>query len=392
MKPVIRSLTLNGFRSFESERIEFDNPTFLVGRNAAGKSNLVDALAFLQEAVRQPLDEVIRRRGGISSIVHRAEPRDKQSFGLRVDLGGRGVSKAHYSVEIRVVEDDSFEVINEQCSIFSREGQHWFTRGRRSFDSDVEGLQPLLDPKGLVLPLIGADKRFQPIFSNLYYMTVFKMQVDRMRIPQKAQRHDRLLPHWSNAANVLQDLAEKSPGSLERIGEILSTLTPVPTRVRPRIQGGMVSLEFEQEYPDGSMTSFDALDMSDGTLQVLGLLLAVFQRFSGSLMVFEEPEVHIHPGALSVVTDLLQSAGEKNQILVTTHSPELLDAKWITDRHLRIVYWESKASRVSEIGKASRETLQEHLMGAGELLRSNVLDKPPLQRVEPAVHLFEAIP
>src|SRR6185436_14275649 len=78
MKPVIRSLTLNGFRSFESERVEFDNPTFLVGRNAAGKSNLVDALAFLQEAVRQPLDEVIRRRGGISSIVHRAEPRDKQ--------------------------------------------------------------------------------------------------------------------------------------------------------------------------------------------------------------------------------------------------------------------------------------------------------------------------
>jgi predicted ATPase len=391
MRPVIRSLTLKGFRSFKSERVELDNPTFLVGRNAVGKSNLVDALVFLREAMRQPLDEVIRKRGGIGSIVHRAEPLGTRGFGLRVDFEGRGIQKAFYSLEVQAVNEDSFEIANEQCRINTREGEVWFTRGRRSFESNVKGLQPLLHPHGSVLPLIGADKRFQPIYSNLYSITVFKMQIDNLRRPQKVQAHDQLASNWANAANVLQDLAERSPAALERIDEILSALTPIPTRVKPRIQGGMVSLEFEHDYPDGSTVSFDAWDMSDGTLQVLGLLLAIFQRFSGSLMIFEEPEGNIHPGALSFVTDLLQSVSERKQVLVTTHSPELLDAKWITDRYIRVVYWDDNTSRVSEVGKASRESLREGLMQAGELLRSNVLDSPPIHRTEPDVHLFEAL-
>ncbi|PYQ60076.1 MAG: hypothetical protein DMF53_17705, partial [Acidobacteria bacterium] len=65
---------------------------------------------------------------------------------------------------------------------------------------------------------------------------------------------------------------------------------------------------------------------------------------------------------------------------------------WIEDRHLRIVYWEDGATRVSRIGKAPREALQEHLMGAGELLRSNLLDDPPLSHAIPEASLFEALP
>jgi predicted ATPase len=392
MKPVIRSLTLKGFRSFESERIELDNPTFFVGRNAAGKSNLVDALSFLQEAMRHPLDEVMQKRGGIGSIVHRSDSQDTHDFGIRIDFEGRGIQKAFYSLQLRVLNEDSFEVANEQCSVSSREGESWFSRGRKSFNSNVEGLQPLLDPHGLALPLVGADKRFRPIYSSLYYITIFKMQIGNLRQPQKAQRHDRLASNWTNAANVLQDLAEKSPPALDRISEILSALTPVPTRVVPRVQGGMVSLEFQHSYPDGRTANFDAWEMSDGTLQILGLLLAIFQRFSGSLMILEEPEGNIHPGALRMVTDLLRSLSERHQVLVTTHSPELLDAKWITDRFIRVVYWDRDTSRVSEVGKASRETLQEGVMGAGELLRSSVLDSPPVHRAETHPPLFEVLP
>jgi predicted ATPase len=394
MKPVIRSLSLKGFRSFEAETIEFDNPTFLVGQNAAGKSNLVDALAFLQEAMRHPLEEVIRRRGGASSLLHRAGSGQKPSFGLRAQLAGRGIQDAFYSLEIRADEDHSFEVTHEQCKITSRQSQHWFNRNRRSFSSNIEGVQPELDPHFLILPLLSLhDERFRTVFALLHLMTVFKPGTDLMRRPQKAEKNDRLLANWSNAANVLRFLDEKSPDAVARINEILSAITPVPTLVKTRLQGGMASLEFEQTTPRGGKTCYDATEVSDGTLQLLGLLLAVFQRPLPvrTLMVFEEPESFLYPGALSVVTDLLNAASDENQVLVTTHSPELLDAKWITDRHLRAVYWAENSSRVSNVGKASREALREGLMGAGELLRSSVLGEPPVHRAVPDVQLFEAL-
>ena len=61
------------------------------------------------------------------------------------------------------------------------------------------------------------------------------------------------------------------------------------------------------------------------------------------------------------------------QVVVTTHSPDILDAKWIEDRHLRILSWEHGSTRISPVSQAVRAALQKHLMGAGELLRSNAL-------------------
>jgi hypothetical protein len=66
------------------------------------------------------------------------------------------------------------------------------------------------------------------------------------------------------------------------------------------------------------------------------------------------------------------------QVVITTHSPDLLDAKWITDHHLRIVDWREGATRVAPVSDATRKALHDHLMGAGELLRSNALEPAPL--------------
>lgn len=118
--------------------------------------------------------------------------------------------------------------------------------------------------------------------------------------------------------------------------------------------------------------------MSDGTLRAVGLLAAVYQRQTPTLIAVEEPEATIHPGALGAVLDLLQHASRKMQVVVTTHSPELLDAKWVRDDHLRVVSWDEGATRIAPVSSASREALRQHLMGAGELLRSNALHSAPL--------------
>ena len=82
----------------------------------------------------------------------------------------------------------------------------------------------------------------------------------------------------------------------------------------------------------------------------------------------------LHPGALGVILDVLSFASERTQVIVTTHSPEVLDAEWLEDRHIRIVTWEDGATRVSPLSTGSREALREHLMSAGELFRSYALE------------------
>ena len=130
--------------------------------------------------------------------------------------------------------------------------------------------------------------------------------------------------------------------------------------------------------------------MSAGTLLALGLLTAVYQRSIPSLLTIEEPEDGIHPGTISVILDVLRFASERAQLIVTTHSPDVLDADWLEDRHIRIVTWQDGATRVMPVSVGSRDALTEHLMSAGELLRSNALQgMPPGPVSATASELFE---
>lgn len=114
--------------------------------------------------------------------------------------------------------------------------------------------------------------------------------------------------------------------------------------------------------------------MSDGTLRALAMLLAVYQEPLPSLLMIEEPEASMHPGSLGAIGDIIRAAALRTQVVATTHSPELLDAKWVEDRHLRIVYWHAGSTHVGPVESVSRQALREHLFGAGELLRANALE------------------
>lgn len=113
--------------------------------------------------------------------------------------------------------------------------------------------------------------------------------------------------------------------------------------------------------------------MSDGTLRALGILTAFLQNNRPTLVGLEEPESTIHPEALSSIVELIRSFSRDVQVLVTTHSPELLNAKWIEPENLRVVTWERGVTQVLPLGEAAVSALKDHLMGAGELMRSNAL-------------------
>lgn len=383
MKPVIRSLILQRFRSVPTESIDFDNPTFLVGANGSGKSNVVDAFSFLSDAMSSPLQAVFDKRGGISSVRNRPTSRSHPpKVGFRVHFGilnGGEIQEGHYAFEIRALKNYAFEVTREQCQVRNANGaDYYFDRTKQKFKSNVRGLDPSLDPASLGLPIVGGEKRFAPVLRTLAGMRVYSLEPTKVREMQDPDSGVSLRTDGSNAASVLQEIERHHPAEVERIWEILSTIVPHTKRVETIKHGNKISLQFTQEWGEKNQLRFESFNMSDGTLRALGLLMAVYQHPTPSLTVIEEPEATIHPGALGAILDLLKAASGKMQVIVTTHSPEVLDAKWIEDRHLRIVSWSEGATRVTPISEASRMALREHLMGAGELLRSNALSGPPL--------------
>lgn len=383
MAIVVKKIILKRFRSFTADHVEMDNPTFLVGKNGSGKSNFADVFSFLSDAMSSPLQVVFDKRSGISSVRNRTSAKGcPANMGIGVEFGhmSGAVSSGRFAFEVKAIPKYGFEVVREQCEVTKQDGTtYWYDRTKK-FTTNAKELNPSLEPASLCLPIVGGDGRFAPILRTLSAFKVYSIEPGKLRGMQDPDSGVSLRSDGSNAASVLEELIRNHKGSIEQIYSILEAIAPNTKKVTSKKHGNKLSLAFTQRWGDRGKLEFEAFNMSDGTLRAFGLLMAVYQKPAPSLLVIEEPEATIHPGALGAVLDLIHHASKTMQVVVTTHSPEVLSAKWIEDKHLRIVNWQDGSSRVLPLSDASREALNRHLMDAGELLRSNALEPQDLFR------------
>ena len=372
MTATLRRLVLKRFRSLQSAAVEFDNPTFLVGQNGAGKSNIVDALALLAEAMTSPLSAVLEKRGGVEAVGHRRTSRERVAdVGLRVELAGLAdAGEATYAFELLCTRGYDYRVRRELCRCTTQDGTtSWFDRHGNDFRSSIE-TGPIVASNALALPLVAGDERFAPVAQFLSNIQPYRIDPSTLREMQDPDAGVRLHSNGSNAASILRQLG---PDARQHVQEFLQTVVPGEIEVTPLRVLNKLSLKFVQQGEQSRRLTLGPHSMSDGTLRTLGLLAAVFQPNPPSVLIVKEPEATIHPGALGTILDVLRLAARSTQTIITTHSPDILEAPWIEDDHLRIVSWEGGATRVALVSEATRAALREHLMDAGELLRANAL-------------------
>ena len=390
-QPTVRRLLLKGFRSIPAACIEFDNPTIFVGRNGSGKSSLVSAFSFLADAMRMPLQTAFDRIGGVAAVRNRSSGRGRPpNLAMRIELGGK--PRASYTFEITARGAEGFSVVREQCTFSTGKERYWFDRSRDCFDSNVSGLNPPIDAASLALPLVGGAKAFNRLWRALSSgMRVYAVDSRRLRGMQEPDSGIVLMPDGANAASVLERIRNRAPQDFKQISEYLGAIVPHAKQVSVRRFDRNLALELTQAWgKDGSKRlGFRGSSISDGTLRTIGLLAAVYQRPAPLLIAVEEPEMSIHPGALGVVFDLLLEASERMQVIVTTHSPELLDEKEIRDRNLRMVEWSEGATRITSVSDANRRALEEGLMEAGGLLRTNALEAAQVSGEDVRHDLFD---
>jgi predicted ATPase len=180
---------------------------------------------------------------------------------------------------------------------------------------------------------------------------------------------------------VLDHLARRHPWVRNRIEAYMKGIVSSLESVSVEGDSYYRYLRFGFKFPARERSlSMGAENMSDGTLRALGVLVALFQRpknwdgMKAAVVGIEEPETALHPAAARVLFDALGEAAESRQVIVSTHSPDLLDSDDVdTDSILAVQMGEDGATQIGPVDDAGRSVLLKRLYTPGELMRINHL-------------------
>lgn len=376
----LRRVTIRNYKSIGGCDVRLQPLTFLVGPNASGKSNFLDALRFVADALRTSLDHALRERGGIAEVRRRSRGHPTH-FGLRLEFATATLAGS-YGFEIGARRQGGHEVQTEVCRLVHplRGGgeSHFHVESGAVVRSSIPA-PPAAASDRLYLVTCSGLPEFREAYDALSRMGFYNLNPDRIRDLQAPDAGDLLTRDGGNLASVLARISKQDPATGERIQEYLRRVVPDIVGVEACAVGPRETLQFRQRVAgDPNPWRFFAANMSDGTLRALGVLVALFQGGAECasrvpLIGIEEPEAALHPGAAGALLDALREGSTQAQVIVTSHSPELLESPDLRADSVLAVSADAGNTRIGELDGASRDVLRERLYSVGELLRLNQL-------------------
>lgn len=375
-KIFIRRVALRSYKSIAQCSVSLGALNYFVGQNGAGKSNFIDALRFVSDSLNKSLDHALRDRGGIDEVRRRSGGHPN-SFGIRLvfDLG-LGVT-GHYSFQIGARAHGGYAIDEEECimhGVLGVEDAYYRIKDGVVVASSAAVL-PSVSPDRLFLVAASGLPEFRPLYDALSCMGFYNLNPEAIRELQDPDPGLVLSRDGHNLSAALDRLRKEKPESFEAIVQYLSKIVPGITGIEIVPLSRKMTLQFRQKVgANASPWRFIAENMSDGTLRVLGILTALFQ-FGGTsrkdvpLVGIEEPETAIHPGAAGILREAISLASQSTQVLVTSHSPELLDDPDLDAEEIFSVESKDGETSIGKIDESSKSILREKLFTAGELLK-----------------------
>lgn len=395
----IKSLHIKHFRSFSDETIRLGDLTLLVGQNAAGKSNIVDAIRFIRDALIDGLDQAVSIRNGIRVVRQVSHGKRPFNVDIRIDYevspsadsrfenisplqATYGFKLGSANDELRVVEE-SGDII-ETSFLSLPDGAHEFVpTGLIRLERDKDGAISIAGEQvGRNIPFdeLAHSRHWRlPHGSMMFPQTVSDVILrgarfasiypNVMRTPAPSQATTTLTEDCRNWASVLRAM-RKSPEGREDLKKVIALtkyVIPELEDVAVRSVGGFLIPHFRFSRGMGKR-DMDLIpyQLSDGTLRLFGLLLALYQSPPATFLAIEEPEQMVHPGALHVLADAFNEAKQRTQLLVTTHSPYLLDLFDPSD--IRVVSQGENGTRVGTVKSSQMKIIREGLMTLPEIM------------------------
>lgn len=392
----LRRLSIKNYKSVKSVEFTPGPLTALVGPNAAGKSNFADGIGFLSDMYRDGLEIAVARRGGFENIAHRKKKRSRSAIEFSVSvvldeeearlssaLGMRArpeVLISHtlsFKTKTAGIRAD-FLVVQETVTVASAIGGGEF-RPRVSLERSAEGLrvvrlggeadlsadfvrvpftfewiesvvdsfppsESLIVSMGGLIPVLAGFAR------AMGTMRVFQLSPDMCRgagSPTPRPELDRL---GGNLPSIVDHLQRQHPRAWDEVFSTMRMVLPDLTEIElDYTSSKTLGLYFHEE---GQGTRWGMSQVSDGTVQALAMLCAVYDPRT-KFVVIEEPENSIHPWILRAFVNACRSVAEVKQVMLTTHSPILLNL--LEPREVWIASRRGGETRIEQLVKIDQE-------------------------------------
>ena len=377
----IKKISISNFKSIASAEIDFSQLALLVGANASGKSNFINVFRFLSDIENNGIDNAIALQGGITYLRNVSMPKDKaitisfqidfldehwvrhisSNIGLKIDYivnefsikpnkrgngyqissdkldvvysinrgpktKGQGLEKvANYKLTF----EKTARKLSHQYLVYNCD--NWDKNEKENFESaDISGKffermcredmnELMLNKIALLLP---------PSFNASSFVRIFDFDPRELKKNSSMGAMKVLNENGSNIASVLQNILTKK-ADREKFTYLIKDFLPFIDSVK-------VENNFDKSFSytvkeNYSNKTFYSSFLSDGTVSLLAIVIALYFENTSNVVVLEEPERNIHPRLLKQLLSACKDVSSSKQIIITTHNPEFLKQADIHD-------------------------------------------------------------
>jgi len=356
----VKSLTITGYKSIrELRNFPLTNLNVLIGANGAGKSNFIGLFRLLNEMYEQQLQVYVQTQGGPDALLHFGRNTSEK---LHAEFY---FNKNSYKFNLIPTSDNRL-IFESEISWYAGErypGSYPETLGTGHDESKLK------DAKDSYSPYVRESVSNWRVYH-------FHDTGEKARVKQKHPANDnlRLKIDAANLAAYLRMLNGKHHAHYQRIVDTIRLVAPFFGDFIHRADAEYIELEWTQKgKPD---TPFKALHLSDGTLRFICLAALLLQpiHLLPDTILIDEPELGLHPYAISVLADIFKQVSEERQLIVSTQSVELINE--LSPQDIIVVDQENDASTFKRFTNEELSGwLEQYAMG--ELWKRNVLGGRP---------------
>ena len=309
-------ITVKGFKSFAAiEELRLQPINVVIGPNGSGKSNFIGVFAFLNAIREGHLQDYVTKAGGAEKLLHFGS---KTTKAIEIHISFQdGVNQ--YKIELAPAPGDQLYPADEAVLFWNKQYPIPYYQGLVS-----EGREAGISTAN-------SNRIASYVRGHLQSWRLYHFHDTSAGSPMKktASLNDNrfLRPDGSNLAAFLYFLREKHPeayglirGTVQRVAPFFDDFQLEPARLKP----DSIILEWRHKNSDAY---FDANAFSDGTLRFIALATLLLQpeKYRPSVILVDEPELGLHPYAITMLASLIKQASTKTQVIVGTQSPLLLD-------------------------------------------------------------------
>lgn len=352
----ITHVTAHNWRNFKNLDVAVADRLLIVGPNAAGKSNLLDLFRFLGDISRKGggLAAALEARGGLSRArCLFARNNHKGELAIMVDLRD-GEDEWRYELAIKGKKGGHNHPIVVR-EIVTRNGSELLSRPDANDDRDPDQLTQTH------LEQISANREFRPIAEYFAKVNYFHLVPQMIRYPQAGGASPRVFGS-SMIADMNATPVRTRQAWFRRIERTLQSAVPGFETLRLEVdKAGQPHLIAGYRNWRRNPSEQNETDFSDGTLRLIGLLWTIISSpANGGVLLLEEPELSLNAAVVQKLASLLAMAqrGTSMQVILSTHSPELLDDEGIRPGEVLVLQVTSDATVANQLSEIAEVEAQ----------------------------------